>query len=75
MAHLLDFENADSAKAKALAALACSRAKASNAKAWDWADDAAANAVEMGIPNARDLLGNGRRPDVDALEKRINAHK
>ena len=71
MAHLLRYEDAVTPLEKALAALDCADAKASNSGAWSWAETAANHAAEAGIENASQLLGDGRRPNTSALRSAL----
>jgi hypothetical protein len=68
MAHLLDYENATTPMGKALAAIACARAKSAVQREWSWAERAVGHAVEVGLVVGPAILGTGRRPNCAVLE-------
>ena len=71
MGYPLDYEEAKGDKAKALAAIKVAEHKNAKHLAWGWADTAVEHAEAAGVPNARDLVDNGRYPGLDALETAV----
>lgn len=69
MSHLVNYEEAEGPKAKALAAIEVSKRKNAKHLAWIWAEKAIDHAQEIGITKIS--LGDGRYPDTDALEKSL----
>ena len=71
--HLVDYEEAKGDKAKALAACEVVRYKNSKRLAWGWTETAIEHAADAGaVENVLyDIAGNGRYPNVDALEAEI----
>lgn len=73
MSHLVEYENAQGEKAKALAALEVVKMKNSKRLAWNWANTAISHAYIAGINNPSDMVGNGRWPETKALEDALKA--
>ena len=71
MAHLVDYEKAQTEKARALAAIEVARHKSSNRLAWTWANRAIEHAEKAGIEDAGYLVADGRRPSCSELEERL----
>ena len=71
--HLVDYEEAQGDKEKALAALVVVTRKTSKRLAWAWARTAAEHAQTAGIDNAFELIGHGRWPVTDTLETAVRA--
>lgn len=60
---------------KAYSALSIARRKQSIAQAWEWAVVAARHAENIGISNARELLGTGSYPEFPALDAAISSRR
>ena len=71
MGLLVDYEEAQSDKEAALAAIEVARHKNAKARAWAWADTAIKHAVAAGVSNARDLVDSGRYPGLGRLETAV----
>ena len=57
---------------KACAAISIARRKQSRVAAWEWANTAARHSENLGIGNARDLLGVASFPNIAALDAAIS---
>jgi hypothetical protein len=55
----------------ALEALAAAKRKSARGRAWSCAEEAAALAKEVGVANAKRMLGCGRWPEFDALQRAL----
>jgi len=73
MARLLDYEEAQTEKARALAAIEVARHKSSKRLAWTWADRAIEHAEKAGIEDAGYLVADGRYPVCTELEERLRS--
>lgn len=71
MGRLVDYEEARTEKAKALAAIEVAEHKNSKNLAWSWADAAIDHAVAAGIANAEDLVEGTRYPNCNALKQAL----
>ena len=73
MGLLTDYEDAQSDKEAALAAIEVAKHKNAKQRAWNWANAAVRHATAAGVPNAPDLVEHGRYPGLDALEAAVRA--
>ena len=69
--HLVNYEEAIGERDKGLAALEVSAAKNAKHLAWLWAETAASHALNCGIADAFQYLGNGRYPELEILGKML----